>query len=120
VKRNLLGEAGEKLAAAFLKQKGYHILQTNFRCRAGEIDIVAEQAGDLVFIEVRSKSNSNFGSPEESLTGQKKAHLEAAVETYLQRLPQPPQNWRVDLVAVELDQRQKLRRIELLENVLEE
>ena len=72
MKRKELGNIGEKLAKNFLKRKGYRIRETNFRCREGEIDIVAEQKDYLVFIEVRTKASFSFGKPEESITYAKK------------------------------------------------
>jgi putative endonuclease len=64
LKRIEKGKIGELLAQSFLKKKGYRIIETNYRCAAGEIDIVARQGESLVFIEVRTKTNLNFGSPE--------------------------------------------------------
>ena len=65
MKRQEVGKLGEEIARRFLKKRGYHIHETNFRCRGGEIDIVAQQKDYLVFVEVRTRSNLNFGTPEE-------------------------------------------------------
>jgi len=73
--RRDIGKLGEKLAQKFLKKRGYHIYETNFYCQAGEIDIVARRRDYLVFIEVRTKSNLDFGTPEESITANKKKRL---------------------------------------------
>ena len=116
--RKELGTIGEKLARKFLKKNGYRIRETNFRCREGEIDIIAEKKGYLVFVEVRTKSSSGFGSPEESVTFAKKERLIASALAYLSQHKNLPEFWRIDFVAVELDQKGKARRIELIENAI--
>jgi putative endonuclease len=118
MKRKELGNTGEKLARDFLKKKGYKIRDTNFRCREGEIDIVAEKKGCLVFVEVRTKASSGFGSPEESVTFAKKEKLIASALTYLNNHQNLPESWRIDFVAVELDPNGKTTRIELIENAI--
>lgn len=110
---------GEQLALNFLKKKGYRILGTNYRCRQGEIDIVARHKECLVFIEVRTKLDSNFGSPEESITSTKKKHLVQSVYNYLQEQDKMPESWRIDFVAVEMDKDNRLKRIDLIENAVE-
>ena len=118
MKRKEVGATGEKLAKHFLKKKGYKIRDTNFRCREGEIDIIAEKRGYLVFVEVRTKTSSGFGSPEESVTFAKKEKLIASALTYLSERKNLPESWRIDFVAVELDQNGKATRIELIENAV--
>ena len=118
MKRKELGDIGEELARKFLKKKGYRIRETNFRCREGEIDIIAEQKGYLVFIEVRTKTGSSFGSPEESVTTAKKEKLIASALAYMSSHKDLPDNWRIDFVGIELDQNGKTTRIELIENAV--
>ena len=113
------GALGEKLAQTFLKKKGFRILETNYRCPRGEIDIIARQADCLVFVEVRTKSNLSFGTPEESITSTKMKHLESVAHYYQQSHNKLPASWRIDVVAVELEADHKLKRIELIENALE-
>jgi putative endonuclease len=120
MERKSTGALGEKLAADFLKKRGYRILETNYRCRWGEIDLVAQQKDYLVFVEVRTKSNRDFGSPEESINAGKKRHMERAASYYQQVHEHLPEQWRIDLVAVDLDANSRLQRIELIENALEE
>ncbi len=119
MKRKSTGALGEKLAQDFLKKKGYNILEANYRCREGEIDIVARQKDCLVFVEVRTKSNLEFGTPEESITTTKMRHLERAAQYYRQNHDKLPDSWRIDLVAIELDVNNKPKRIELIENAIE-
>lgn len=120
VTANRLGQLGEKLAARHLEKQGFTIRDTNFRCPYGEIDIVAEKDNCLVFFEVRARSGSGFGTPEESVTETKKQHLIATAQTYLQQHADAPPNWRIDVVAVEIDHRGKLQRLEIIENAISE
>jgi putative endonuclease len=118
MKRKELGATGEKLARDFLKKKGYKIRDTNFRCREGEIDIVAQKKDCLIFIEVRTKASAGFGSPEESVTSAKKEKIVSSALTYLSQHVNLPESWRIDFVAVELDEKGKAKRIELIENAI--
>jgi len=118
--RQEVGKLGEKAARKFLKKRGYRIRETNFRCPHGEIDIVAQQKDYLVFVEVRTKSNLDFGTPEESITQAKKKKLVALALTYTSTHQNLPSLWRIDVVAIELDDKGKTRRIELIENAIEQ
>ncbi len=120
MKRRDTGILGEKMAGDFLKKRGYRILETNYRCPEGEIDIVARHKDYLIFVEVRTKRSRQFGSPEESITPAKKGRMRAAAFHYQQAHTGLPSLWRIDVVAVELDQRQKPLRIELIENAVGE
>lgn len=103
MKRQQTGRMGEELACRALRKKGYRIIERNFRCRFGEIDIVANKAGCLVFVEVRSKTGSAFGTPSESITAEKKQRLTAAAMSYLESHANLPENWRIDFVGVHID-----------------
>jgi len=120
MKRREVGILGEKLAQSFLKKQGYRILETNYRCPEGEVDIIAEQKGTLVFIEVRTKKRLGFGTPEESITPTKMAKLRSVAAHYQQTHPNLPTSWRIDVVAIEMDTKGKVRRIELIENAVGE
>ncbi len=89
--RSRLGSRGEALAKAYLKSKGYHIIESNFRCPQGEMDIVARDGAYLVFVEVRTRRDGGwYGSPEESISRRKRARLVAIAETYIQSCESPP------------------------------
>ncbi len=118
MKRRETGILGEKLARDFLKKRGYRILETNYRCPEGEIDIVARHKDSLVFIEVRTKSGLEFGSPEESITATKMEKLRAVAAHYQQTHDNLPALWRIDVVAIELDRNNRPLRIELIENAV--
>jgi putative endonuclease len=118
LKRKEVGARGEKLAAEYLKKHGYKIIQRNFRCREGEIDIIAQQGDCLVFVEVRAKKGSGFGTPEESVTLSKREKLISLTNAYLQGCDNPPTSWRIDVVAVELAPDNKVSRLEHIENAV--
>jgi putative endonuclease len=120
MKRRDVGLLGEKLARDFLKKRGYRILESNYRCPEGEIDIVTRHKDSLVFVEVRTKRSLEFGSPEESITPTKMEKLRAVAAHYRQMHENLPVLWRIDVVAVEMDQKDKLLRIELIENAVGE
>jgi len=118
--RQEVGKLGEKAAQKFLKKRGYRIRETGFRCRRGEIDIIAQRKDWLVFVEVRTKSNLAFGTPEESITQAKKKKLIALALAYTSTHQNLPPLWRIDVIAIELDDKGKPKRIELIENAIEQ
>jgi len=120
MKRRDVGILGEKLAGDFLGQNGYRILETNYRCPEGEIDIIAEDRDSLVFVEVRTKKSLEFGSPEESITPAKMRKLRAVAAYYQQHHDNLPSLWRIDVVAVVLGRDNEVERITLIENAVGE
>ena len=119
MKKQETGKRGEQIACKALEKKGYRILEKNYRCRQGEIDLVARHRDYIVFVEVRSKTGTAFGPPEESITAAKKKKLIATALDYLNYHPGLPENWRIDFVAVELDPSGGApKRVEIIENVL--
>jgi putative endonuclease len=109
--RRGLGRYGEDLAARYLADKGYQILAQNWRCEAGELDLVAQDGDCLALVEVRARRGRALGSPEESVTAAKQARLAELAEAYVQA-----NDWRgdyrVDLIAIEFDQRGRLLRVD--------
>ncbi len=117
--RQGLGRRGEELARRRLEALGYVILQKNHRTSRGEVDLIAEHEGALVFVEVRTRRGSAFGRPEESITPHKRARLIASAQEYLAENHADERDWRIDLAAVELDPSGRLRRIEVIQNAVE-
>ena len=113
-----LGALGERAARGYLERTGFTVLDTNYRCPHGEIDIVARDNDEVVFVEVRSRRGRDFGTPEESITAGKARRLVATAQTYLQSKEGLPPNWRIDLVAVDVDSRGRIARIERTENAV--
>lgn len=118
MKRRDVGILGEKLAKDFLQKKGYIIIETNYRSPEGEIDIIARHSDYLVFIEVRTKTSREFGSPEESITPAKMARIRATAAHYQQAHSNLPALLRIDVVAIELNPKGTPSRIELIENAV--
>jgi len=114
-----VGAAGEALAAEWLARRGLRILARNFRCRGGEVDIVAEDDGELVFVEVRTRRLGGLVGPEESITHRKQQRLVCAAEHYLQASRAADRPWRIDLVAIEVDSRGQVHRVDHLRSVIE-
>ncbi|MBI3978503.1 MAG: YraN family protein, partial [Chloroflexi bacterium] len=117
--RQGLGAMGERLVAEHLRRQGYEIVETNFRCSIGEIDIVARRGGWLVFVEVRTRRGGSFGTPEESITAAKARKLRDLAATYLEAHPEAPLDWRIDVAAVELTPDGRLLRLEIVEHAVE-
>lgn len=115
--RKKLGRRGEELAVGHLQERGYVVRERNWRCPAGEMDIVAEDGGCLVFVEVRTRRGRGYGTPEESVTPAKQAKLVEVAQTYLQEHSWEG-NWRIDVVAVEMTSRGKLLRVDLIKNAV--
>ena len=114
-----LGQRGEAAARDFLEREGYTILDTNYRCPWGEVDIIASEGDMLVFVEVRARRGSAMGSPEESVTPAKGRRLIMTAQHYLQSHPSPL-DWRIDLVAVRMDRTGRVQRVSLVQNAVTE
>ena len=82
-RRAALGARGEERAAQHLESLGYEIVERNYRCRHGEIDIIAREKGDLVFVEVKTRRNNSFGYPSEAVDSRKRNKLALSGEQYL-------------------------------------
>ncbi|MGH2536143.1 MAG: YraN family protein [Candidatus Promineifilaceae bacterium] len=109
--RRSLGRWGERLAERRLQRQGYQILARNWRCARGEIDLVARLGDQLVFIEVKTRRGRAMGAPEEGLTMRKARRLQELAEAYLLE-GELDLDWRIDLIAIELDMAYKLIRYE--------
>ena len=101
-KKITIGKDGEKIAAAYLKKNGYRIIEINFRCSIGEIDIVAKEKDDLVFIEVKTRKSIELGYPEQAVGIRKQKKMSQLALWYLQKRKIADTNARFDVVAVTL------------------
>lgn len=110
-----LGDLGEELAAKYLIQRGYRILVRKYRCYFGEIDIVAQDKDTLVFVEVRSKSSSEFGFPSESINIMKRERLKKVAIAFQKRFNLLDYNSRFDCVSILFDDK-KAMKIELFKD----
>lgn len=118
--RQELGALGERLARERLEKDGYRVLETNYRTRMGELDLVALEGGYLVGVEVRTKRGVLFGTPEESVLRRKARRLAALVTLYGQTHPGLPEDLRVDFVAVEMTKDGELVRLDVIKNAVTE
>ena len=100
--RRQIGTEEEALAAAFLKEQGYRILEQNFRCRLGEIDIIARDGSALVFIEVKYRKNSKYGNQAEAVDRRKQQKICKVADYYRMKYRIPDgQACRFDVVAIQ-------------------
>lgn len=98
--QRIVGTLGEQAAARELESQGYRVLHRNYRVRAGEIDLVCERDGTLVFCEVKTRTGGRFGPPEEAVTFAKRRRIRRLAAEYLQREPSRAGRIRFDVVAV--------------------
>ena len=103
LERQLIGKIGEAAAVQYLQQQGYTIIENNYRCPLGEIDIVARDERVTVMAEVRTRTSLAYGSPEESITADKARRLKRLAFSYLQTHHLSTAPCRIDLVAVMVD-----------------
>lgn len=96
-----LGRWGESQAAFYLESRGYTIVERNFHTPYGEIDLVACKQNTIVFVEVKTRSSSSYGMPEESITPVKAAHLLDAARFYIEDHPSAECIWRIDVIAIQ-------------------
>ena len=97
---NPLGKKGEDLAAEFLRKNGYRIIERNYRCRGGEIDVIACERDTLCFVEVKSRGSEDYGGPEQAITATKKRRMTHAALFYLTQKRIQDADWRFDAVTV--------------------
>lgn len=111
-----LGRIGEEKATEYLLQQGYRIIERNFRCTLGEIDIIAEEAGYLVFIEVRSRHDSCFGLPQETVNWVKQRKLKQLASYYLKIKKSWERKCRFDVMGIIFDQQTNIKSLELIKD----
>ncbi len=116
------GKRGEELAASYLRRNGYEIITRNFRIRGGEIDIVAIETSPLgiktlVFIEVKTRTSNDFGTPFEAIGYYKVKTLIRAAHFYKMNHPKLPNLMRIDAIGVILNAKNELLTIDLVKNI---
>jgi putative endonuclease len=115
--RQRLGQRGETLAADDLSRRGYEIVERNWRCPVGEVDIVVRRAGVWTFFEVRTRRGRAYGTPEESLTPAKKQRMIDVALTYLAEHALVDVDWRLGMVAIEMDRSGRILRQEVYDSI---
>jgi putative endonuclease len=96
------GQQGELLAAAFLRQRGYEIIENNWRCTRGEIDIIARAGEMIVFVEVRTRHADVTSEAFESVNVRKQSRMQTAVHLYIAEHKLEDSTWRIDVIAIAL------------------
>lgn len=118
-RRQRLGAFGEEVAVRRLQELGYRVLERNYRCAVGEIDIVAVDGDVLAFVEVRTRRGDRMGTPEESVSRHKQRKMIEVAQTYVAERGYAGE-WRLDVVAVALDAQGRVERCEVIANAVGE
>lgn len=109
------GLAGESMVASWLVGRGFQIEARNYRCRMGELDLVARHRDTLVFIEVKARGASAYGRPADAVDSRKRARLQKAAAHYLLRFGSRPPACRFDVIEVLLDECEEKRIIHTMD-----
>lgn len=107
----ILGRLGEKIAEEFLKKKGYKIVARNFHGRGGEIDIIALNRGQFIFVEVKTRETNDFGAPIEAITPEKIRKIILTSKIYLLKNKKDLENFRLDAISVEMNSAKKQAKV---------
>ncbi len=95
-----LGRIGENIIADYITKLGYKVVERNFECNQGEIDIIAKDKGELVFIEVKTRTDISYGEASEAVTNTKKRHLINSIKYYIYKQKLENQPIRIDVAEV--------------------
>ena len=117
--RKKTGQKGEDLAVEFLRQKGYKILEKNFRCVFGEIDIIAQEKKTFCFVEVKTRHSQVFGSPAEAVSCQKQEKIVKTALFYMNKKKLDNKDMRFDVISVLLGEKEKVLSVEIIKNAFE-
>lgn len=98
--KKILGNLGEDIACKFILDKGYEIIDRNFYCKQGEIDIIAKDKEFFVFIEVKTRKNKNYGRPIDAITFYKKKHFINSIEYYMYKYKFENIPVRIDVIEI--------------------
>lgn len=112
-----VGNKGEDLACKYLQNRGYTILERNFRIRGGEIDIIAKDRDQIVFVEVKARYSHEYGLPRESITYFKLKALQKSALFYLQKKGWLDKSYRFDFVGIDFASSKENPEIELIQNI---
>lgn len=99
-KRHIIGKQGEEKVKEYLLKNNYEIIEQNFECRQGEIDIIAKDKEELVFIEVKTRTNLSYGQPSEAVNRMKQSHIKSVIKYYLYKNKLENSFVRIDVIEV--------------------
>ena len=97
--RKEIGRRGEELALAFLLTKGFFLVEKNWRCKVGELDLIVRREDETRFVEVKTRFSLTYGYPEEAVTHTKRQHLAKAIEWWLHTHPMP-KHYQLDVISI--------------------
>jgi putative endonuclease len=117
LRRQRIGKWGENFAARYLEQTGDEILERNYRTPYGEIDLITRRGTQTVFVEVKARTGTGFGLPEQAVTTAKQQHLLQAIQAYW-LAHEPEDDWQVDVIAILLEPGDKEPQLAHFENAL--
>jgi len=115
---NIIGKEGEEIAKKYLQNKGYIIIECNYKTKRAEIDIIAKYKNTLVFIEVRTKRYESYGTPEETINYKKRMRLKQNAAAYIHRRKYKGL-YRIDAVCLVINENTELQRINHYESIIE-
>jgi putative endonuclease len=114
-----VGNHGEYLAYNYLRELGYEILERNFKCKIGELDIIGRDGSYIVFIEVKTRFGNRYGTPSEAVTYSKQHKIHKTAEFYIMIKKLYNSNFRFDVIEVTLDQNNDNPNIRLIKNAFQ-
>lgn len=100
ISKQAFGQSGEQIAALFFEEKGYFVIDRNWRCKTGEIDLIVRKDDEWRFIEVKTRGSDRYGQPEESLTPRKRDHFYKAIQWYVLDKNIGSQDIHADVLAI--------------------
>ncbi len=107
------------MAGKFLEEKGYRILEKNFRCLVGEMDLIAKDKQEIVFVEVKMRTSTFFGYPEEAVNPYKQRRLQKIAEIWLKKNKMEDEPYRIDVVSIIYNEKTREEKIEHFVNAIE-
>lgn len=114
-----IGNFGEKAAEAYLKQEGYTILENNFKCKIGEIDIIAQDGDYITFVEVKTRYSQQFGIPAEAITYKKQVRIIKSAQIYILKKKLFNIDFRFDVIQVMTNTNNDTISIDLIKNAFQ-
>lgn len=111
-----LGKYGEDLAADYLRRQGLEVIGRNYNTRYGEIDLIARNGDEVLFVEVKTRTSAAYGHPEQAVDWRKVRHLARAIGEYLHE-KRLSVYWRLDVISIEIDKIKKTAKIRWFKDV---
>ena len=118
LKPQQLGKWGEDFAVTYLEQAGYEVVERNWRCQYGELDIVTRHKAAWVFVEIKTRRSSRFGIAQETVTVSQQRRLVDAARLYLAEHELSQVEWRIDVLAIDASAGRDHPHVELIENAV--